>query len=144
MQAMVKVLTELGVDFDAEGHKAYKFKAEGFMPLSVETWQEDNRRMISITHYGEQNGDLMADPDVLCEYYRLNYTRQGEEKPTVELIPVHFQNDYLGVFQRARIYQENGAVLVNRKLVKELKGFLSQWAKNIKAQGFKPVEKVKA
>ena len=52
--------------------------------------------IISIAHYGEQNGDLMADPEmtftiVVGEYY-----------------PISFRNDYLGRYQEVFGFDENG------------------------------------
>lgn len=137
MQAMVKVLQELGVNLSGIGeHKAYKFKANGFMDFNAETWKEGERKFIALSHYGIQNGDSMADPDVLCEVRENNFVLESESEPEKKLIPVHFQNDYVGIFQQARIYEGN-KVLVSPSLTKSINSFLSQWAKNIKAQGFK-------
>jgi hypothetical protein len=41
------------------------------MDLTVETWQEGKNTMVSMCHYGEQNGDLMKDPDVLFKVERI-------------------------------------------------------------------------
>ncbi len=35
---MIRVLKDLGVDFEAKEHKSYRFKADGMMDLVVETW----------------------------------------------------------------------------------------------------------
>lgn len=133
MDAMVKVLEELGVDLKAKEHTGYTFKAAGFMDLHVDVWQEGERHMVAISHNGIQNGDSMADPDILCEVQEGLSPKYKLEK---KLIPVHYQNDYLGIFQRARIYQGK-KVLVSQKLTKSIKSFLNTWAKNIKSQGFK-------
>ena len=150
VKAMVKVLEGLGVDLTAKEHTAYKFKAAGFMDLNIDVWQEGGRQMVAISHYGEQNGDAMADPDVLCEVKpTIQYKDSSIEhkdgckiinQDRIEgkrLIPVHFQNDYMGVFQQARIYKENGCVLHSPSLTKSINSFLVSWAKNIKAQKYK-------
>lgn len=92
--------------------------ADGFMDLSIEWIGEDR---LAIAHYGEQNGDLMADPDMELI---VNFDRQ-------EVLPATYQNDYLGVFQE--IYLEG-----NRwrpKLSRELTSFLNTWLRNLEFQG---------
>lgn len=61
---LIRVLEELGVDFEAKEHKSYRFKADGMMDLVVETWAQNDGLHLSVAHYGEQNGDLMADPEM--------------------------------------------------------------------------------
>ena len=65
-QQFATVLTSLlGAD------RAVRLTVPGFMPLSVEDIGQsaDANRLISICHYGEQNGDLMRDPDMVFEVY---------------------------------------------------------------------------
>jgi hypothetical protein len=93
-------------------------KADGFMDLSVE-WISDDR--IAIAHYGEQNGDLMADPD-------MTLIVDNEAKT---LMPATFQNDYVGVYQE--VYTDDGRWMP--RLSRELTSFLSTWLKNIEFQG---------
>jgi hypothetical protein len=98
-----------------------KLHAPGFMDLVIEKiW--NNR--ISMSHYYEQNGDLMADPDV-----EIIVDSENEI-----LRPVTFQQDNLGVYQ----YAYQGDTLVDENLANELNGFLSQWLDNIKLQGHIP------
>lgn len=54
-----------------------------FMPLSI---QRLDKNRVSLTHYGELNGDLMADPDMEFEI--------GEDY----IKPLTYQNDYMGFF----------------------------------------------
>lgn len=98
-----------------------KLHAPGFMDLVIEKIWNDR---ISMSHYYEQNGDLMADPDVEIIVDSENGT----------LRPATFQQDNLGVYQCA--YQGN--TLVDETLATELNGFLSQWLDNIKLQGHIP------
>lgn len=98
-----------------------KLHAPGFMDLVIEKIWNDR---ISLSHYYEQNGDLMADPDVEIIV--------DNEKETLR--PVTFQQDNLGVYQCA--YQ--GDTLVDDNLANELSHFLNQWLDNIKEQGHVP------
>lgn len=125
MHKLVKVLTELGVDFAAKEHKHYRFKAPAMMDLVVETWVDPEGLMhLSVAHYGKQNGNAMADPEM--EFFCLNG----------DLFPIHFQNDYLGVFHEARFLNEKGNAMVSPGLHRELLSFASQWGKNIGLQGY--------
>jgi hypothetical protein len=44
-----------------------KLEQEGLMPLVIEAWGVGKGRRISVAHYYEQNGDLIADPDILMD-----------------------------------------------------------------------------
>ncbi len=95
-----------------------KLKADGFMDLSIEWISEDR---IAIAHYGEQNGDLMADPD-------MTLIVDNEVKT---LMPATYQNDYVGVYQE--VYTDDGRWLP--RLSRDLTSFLTTWLKNIEFQG---------
>jgi len=58
-------LKSVGIDIFLEGHNSYKLASMGFMDLTVESWQEGRNTIVSMCHYGEQNGDLMADPEIV-------------------------------------------------------------------------------
>ena len=91
-----------------------KFEASGFMPLHVD-WIDDDK--ISIAHNGIQNGDVMADPDMIV--------RIVPEMKMAEALT--FQNDYLGIFQE--VYPEPGKFYP--KLKTELNSFLNSWLKRV-------------
>lgn len=98
-----------------------KLKAPGFMDLVIEKiW--DNR--ISLSHYYEQNGDLMADPDVEII---VDHNSETVKAAT-------FQQDNMSIYRSAY----NGDELKDEYLAKELDDFLGDWLKNIKAQGHIP------
>ena len=109
-------LKSVGIDIFLKGHNSYKLESKGFMPLTVETWQQgESITMVSMCHYGEQNGDLMKDPDILFQV-------KDEVIKYLE-----FQNDYAGY------YSENHA---------ETKNFMENtWVQNLKEQGHKLTEK---
>ena len=88
-QKTVSYLSSKGIDLKLKGHNSYTLEATGFMKLTVETWYTDDILNISMCHYGEQNGDLMKDPDILMQY---NYDAE-------KLTFIEFQNDYTGTYQ---------------------------------------------
>jgi len=119
---MFAFLQKQGVDFTATEHTSYKLESKGWMPLTVETWMESGFLNVSVCHYGEQNGDLMADPEMV---FLLAY---GQE------VPVYFKNDYVGteqVFSKV----EDGKLFLKKRGVADLKSFSKTWASNLKAQG---------
>ncbi len=109
-------LLKLGI-IDAEGKILYsymKFEASGFMPLHVD-WIDADK--ISIAHNGIQNGDVIADPDMIVHIV--------PEMKMAEALT--FQNDYLGIFQE--VYPEPGKFYP--KLKTELNSFLNSWLKRV-------------
>lgn len=112
-------------------HEGYlKFKSEGFMDLSIEKLYYNDvygNSVYSIAHYGVQNGDLMADPEIT-----FSITSDGR------LIPQTFRNDYVGVYQE--VFQErNGRMLYSQSLLRELDDFMWHWFQNLAEQGFNPI-----
>ncbi len=84
------------------------------MDLTVETWPQGELAVVSMCHYGEQNGDLMKDPDILFHV---------KEDGSIEYKEI--QNDYAGY------YSENHA---------EAKEFMEEtWIPNLLSQGHKLV-----
>jgi len=117
------LLTLLGDD------TAVRIRVDGFMPLSIEAigTSADGNRLISICHYGEQNGDLMRDPEMVFEVH--SATSAAE--------PLSFQNDYMGLLQEVYRYDEAGKKThVNTRLKAELKSFARTWFSNMREQGF--------
>ncbi len=113
---------------DAE---ALRITSDGFMPLSIERIGKDadGRDMIALSHTGEQNGDLMRDPEIVFVLH------QGPDGLYAE--PVSFRNDYAGIMQDVYVYDDNGRrthVHATRKA--ELKSFCTMWFRNLKHQGF--------
>ena len=80
-------------------------------------------------HYGEQNGDLMRDPEMVFEIHA------WADAPTAE--PLSFRNDYMGLMQEIYRYDDDGKkTAVNPKLKQDLKSFGLTWFQNLKDQGF--------
>jgi hypothetical protein len=101
-----------------------------WMALVIEDIQElgpNGHPSISVAHYGEQNGDLMCDPEMIFEM-----SKQGEE--TI-LTPYYWRNDYVGIEQYSAI-NNDGRVRAHPKLKREHAEFALLWDKNLKDQGF--------
>lgn len=110
---------------------AIRLTSGGYMPLSIEDigYSPDGHRQISICHYGEQNGDLMRDPDMV-------FALQDVDGLTIAE-PISFRNDYMGLYQE--VYTHNGEgkrTHVNPRLKRELSSFALTWFRNLKHQGF--------
>lgn len=110
---------------------AVRIRIDGYMPLSIETigTSADGNRLISLCHYGEQNGDLMRDPDMVFEVHAWG------DAPAAE--PLSFRNDYMGLLQEVYRYGDDGRKThVNLRLKQELTSFARTWFTNLKDQGF--------
>jgi len=95
-----------------------------FMPVIVERIYTHSgfEEVYSVSHYGEQNGDLMADPDMTFGLKEGNF------------YPLSFRNDYMGVDQEVISNREEPEPQINLKLQKELAEFADMWFKNIAEQ----------
>ena len=117
---------------DASEEKALKFKADGYMDLCIEALgynDHEGRPVYSVAHYGEQNGDLMRDPDVTMGVDR--------EAGTVE--PLTYQNDYIGRYWEVyKDFVDGKPTKYYPAMKKDLAAMVTAWAKNIKAQGLNP------
>ena len=112
------------------GVHAVRITVPGYMPLSVEEIGSsgDGYRLVSLCHYGEQNGDLMRDPDIVFLFHNLPDGVAAE--------PVSFRNDYLGIVQEVYRYDETGRrTHMVPSLKQELKEFAESWFATLKDQG---------
>ncbi|MGE0642370.1 MAG: hypothetical protein AB7P24_01740 [Nitrospira sp.] len=113
------------------GVHAVRITVPGYMPLSVEEIgpSGDGHRVVSLCHYGEQNGDLMRDPDIVFLFHNLPDGAAAE--------PVSFRNDYLGIVQDVYRYDEAGRLThILPTLKQDLAKFAESWFANLKDQGF--------
>ena len=125
-QHFASVLTQL-----LGNETAVRLTVNGYMPLSIESigTSADGNRLISLCHYGEQNGDLMRDPEMVFELFTHGEASAAE--------PLSFQNDYMGLFQEVYRCDDSGKKThVNSRLKQELKSFARTWFQNLKDQGF--------
>ena len=111
--------------------QALRITCEGYMPLSIERIGKDaeGRELIAISHTGEQNGDLMRDPEIVFALHQWPDGLAAE--------PLSFRNDYMGFMQEVYVYDDAGKrTHVNTARKAELKSFSSMWFRNLKEQGF--------
>jgi hypothetical protein len=100
-----------------------------FMALVIEATDESGPcglSVLSIAHYGEQNGDLMRDPEMCFE---LGFAVGAH------LTPFYFRNDYLGIEQFSRTIEGDNYVF-DRDLYDQHEKFAGLWDKNLSRQGF--------
>jgi len=113
------------------GARAVRITVPGYMPLSVEEIgiSQDGHRLVSLCQYGEQNGDLMRDCDLVFMVTDLPHGIVAE--------PVSFRNDYLGLSQEVYRYDETGRrTHVVSSLKQELEEFARAWFATLREQGF--------
>ncbi|MBI4979674.1 MAG: DUF1249 domain-containing protein [Spirochaetes bacterium] len=103
-----------------------KMKSSGFMNLNFDFLgaHSDGRISISMAHNYIQNGDVMADPDMVLLV--------DQKNETVEALT--FQQDSLGIYQE--VYTDSTMKQYYPRLKQELNAFLGQWLRNILQQGY--------
>lgn len=105
-----------------------KIENPPYMALVIEATPEPGPcglPSISVAHYGEQNGDLMRDPEMCFEL----------SKPPLcglAMSSFSFRNDYLGVEQFSRFIRE-GQYAFHTMLHREHERFAALWDKNLNA-----------
>lgn len=127
MKTIAKIL-ELAAPLEPGFH--IKIENEPWMALVIEDIQQLGPHgfpLISIAHYGEQNGDLMRDPEMLFEI-----SKHGEE---TKFIPHYWRNDYVGIEQYCTFKGESGPAS-DEKLKREHAEFAAMWDTNLRDQGF--------
>ena len=123
MQTLLNILKQAG-----GWHHGLYLKIEDlpYMALVIEATDESGPcglPCISVAHYGEQNGDLMRDPEMCFELGR------------AYLDPFYFRNDYLGVEQWSRLIDGTNYV-IHSELHRQHDQFAKQWDNNLRLQGF--------
>lgn len=97
----------------------------GYMPLCVEcigTW--GNGQIYSFAHYAEQNGDLMADPE-------MTFLLGTGGK----VFPLTYRNDSIGISQvAADPTQSQAGCRFNARLQRDLCQVAADWMRNIAEQ----------
>ena len=127
MKTIAKIL-ELAAPLEQGFH--IKIENEPWMALVIEDIQETGPHgfpVISVAHYGEQNGDPMRDPEMQFEVFK-----HGEE---TKFIPTYWRNDYAGVEQHSVTHGADGPE-VNERLQREHAQFAAMWDNNLTEQGF--------
>ena len=122
------------------GATAVRITVPGLMPLSVEEigTSGEGPRFVSLCHYGEQNGDLMRDPDIVFMFHDVpapSGVRGIDHVAAAE--PISFRNDYIGVCQEVYLYDDAGKrTHVRASLKPQLEDFSASWFRDLEQQGF--------
>lgn len=109
----------------------FRIENPPWMTLSIEEHVERGPlgfRAISVAHYGEENGDLMRDPEMLFEME----LRGG----LYVFTPYYWRNDYVGVEQYSRRRDDEGNLIVLARLQQCLQEFADLCDNNLRSQGF--------
>ena len=123
-----------GLDFNKTSHR--KIENGAWMPLSIEIIEQcpNGSKVVMLCHYREQNGDLMADPE-------MNFLVLQNVMGTF-VCPIYYRNDYLP-FERLREQRSVTGNDVNYsnyrfnpRMQADHTSFANTWLKNIKDQGF--------
>ena len=86
------------------GHAKIDNATGHFMAACVEIiGQSAGCELVSVAHYGEQNGDAMRDPDIVI-------MADGQNA-----WPISYRTDYIGVNHEATEYDDEGRLIGYRK-----------------------------
>ncbi len=121
-------LTTIKPDLISRIEATVKIENAPYMTLTVENIGPGPRGLpaLSICHYGEQNGDLMRDPEMCFEM-------QIEDGEVKHFHPYYFRNDYAGFEQDA---MDINTGHTDQRIVKEQTEFAALWSRNLEEQGF--------
>ena len=126
--------TILQIIEDAGGLAAFtwaRIENPPFMLLVIESLGEpgpNGHRALSIAHYGEQNGDLMRDPEMCFELTEL-------PDSSLTLNAFYWRNDYAGIEEWSR-YRQNDLPMTRSVTHAEHVAFAAQWSQNLIDQDF--------
>jgi hypothetical protein len=128
MQTLLRILERAG------GYRPtlyLKIENPPYMALVIEAVPEPgplNLPAISVAHYGEQNGDLMRDPEMCFEL----------SKPPLcdlALSAYYYRNDYMGVEQFSRLRDDRNYIFVPDRYDQHQK-FAELWDRNLRDRRF--------
>ena len=126
MQTILRILKQAG----GWHHGLYlKIENPPYIALVIEATDESGPcglPAISVCHYGEQNGDLMRDPEMCFE---LGFAGGAH------LNSFYWRNDYAGIEQWSRFIRE-GNYCYHTQLHAQHERFAKTWDNNLRQQGF--------
>ena len=128
MKTVLRIIEESG---GLQPGKAISVENEPWMRLAIEVLPDtgpDGHAVVSVAHYGEQNGDPMRDPEMLFEFV--------EGDGATELWPFYFRNDYVGVEQWSRYRDESGILVCLPQRTRVFDAFAKMWDENLRQQRF--------
>lgn len=96
-----------------------------YMPVHIEIIDRSEQYIhISLAHYGEQNGDVMRDPEMIIALH----------KESQQFIPYYYRNDYCGVEEYSIVLYSEEWRYYNKSLQARHTTFANQWLRNIAQQ----------
>ena len=118
------ILTD-GLRINSGSRKIRNNPCKSIMAVHVEKiGQNTSGAVFSVSHYYELNGDLMADPD-------MTFLKGADGN----YYPLTFQQDNLGIYRDAAIWDDNGNLKGYRpRMQADMTSFANIWMKNIKSQ----------
>lgn len=121
-KSMAKVVTKLAVKHGLDLSKggAIRLDNPGYERLCIEVI---GPHQVSVAHYYEQNGDLVADPDIA---FFTGY------EAILGWVPMYMQ-DFVG-FREAAELREGDIGRYWPAAMKDITSFVNQWARNIGGQ----------
>ncbi len=129
MKTVLQIIEEAGGFTKAE---CISIENDPWMRLVIEVLPErgpDGHVVVSVAHYGEQNGDPMRDPEMLFEVVE-------EESRQQEFWPFYFRNDYAAAEQWSRRRDEAGNLHCLPQRTHDFEQFATMWDRNLRDQGF--------
>ena len=133
-----KIFSRLLKKLNGKDH--IKLHSEGFMPLTIEKLDTNISTLsgkattYSLTHYYEQNGDLMRDPEMV--FIVVDNRTDGNDYTALEIYPQMYQQDNLGLFEQSIIIENNTIKSFIKTWQHSHCNFANHWLKNINQQGF--------
>jgi len=122
----LKKLSELQPELLTRVETTVKIQNSPYMALTVENIGLGPRGLpaLSICHYGEENGDLMRDPEMCFEM-------EIVEGVATEFHPYYFRNDYAG-FEHNAVEDKR----IDSLMIRGQREFSEMWSRALIAQGF--------
>lgn len=110
-----------------------KITSEGYMTLTVEMVERckvfgHDALDYSLCHYGELNGDLMRDPEMLFLVV--------QDETGWHVYPHYYRNDYAFGIERECLSYRDGELKVNSAMQRDHAEFAAMWMGNLVGQGF--------
>lgn len=120
MQAAIEKILEahnLLADYQASPEFYVKFTQPSFDPLVIERHGEQ----VVVGHYFIQNGDVMADPEIVFDY--------------ATWTPLELTQHPMGVY-RSKFHYRDGVQYVDTRFDAAVRPLVELWANNLVAQGW--------
>lgn len=120
MQAAIEKILEahnLLADYQASPEFYVKFTQPSFDPLVIERHGEQ----VVVGHYFIQNGDVMADPEIVFDY--------------ATWIPLELTQHPVGVY-RSKFHYRDGVQYVDTRFDAAVRPLIELWANNLVHQGW--------